>query len=148
MTSIDHRHIDEGFVRPEPSIGPRTEAFWTSGADGVLRIARCEDCATWLHPPRPVCPSCRSMAIAPVAVSGRGTVHASTINRYQWSPLLDAPYVIAEVDLDDAPGVRLLTSIVECDIDAVAIGMAVEVCFARAGDAWIPLFRPATGASR
>ena len=141
---IDHRIVDEGFVRPEPPLSERTEAFWTSGADGILRISRCEDCATFVHPPRPMCPACRSMAVSPAAVSGRGTIHSSTVNRHAWSATIAPPYAIAQVDLDDAPGVRLMSGIVDCDPDDVAIGMAVEVCFARSGDTWIPLFRPVT----
>ena len=138
--------IDEGFVRPEPTLTARTSAFWTSGADGVLRIARCDDCGTWMHPPHPVCRTCHSKSITPTAVTGDGTVHSWTINRYQWSSTIEPPYAIVEVDLDDAEGVRLMSALVACELDAVAIGLPVEVCFARSGDAWIPLFRPRLGA--
>ena len=58
---------------------------------------------------------------------------------------MPVPYVVAEVELVEQRGLRLVTNIVECDLDAVAIGMPVVVCFARAGDAHIPLFRPAHG---
>ena len=140
--------VDEGFVRPEPALTPRTTEYWTSGADGTLRIARCDNCERWMHPPRPICARCRSTSITPTPVIGTGQVYSFTINRYEWSPAIIAPYAIAEVELDDVPEVRLLTSIVGCSVDVVCIGMRVEVCFARSGDAWIPLFRPATGATR
>ena len=61
-------------TRPLPELTPATEWFWTSGADGVLRIQGCRDCGTLVHPPVPICPACRSRAWAPVAVSGRATV--------------------------------------------------------------------------
>jgi uncharacterized protein len=58
---------------------------------------------------------------------------------------MPVPYVVAEVELAEQRGLRLVTNIVGCDVDAVAIGMPVVVCFARAGDAHIPLFRPTRG---
>lgn len=71
---------------------------------------------------------------------GRGTVWSYTINRYPWSPGLEPPYVIALVELEEQPGLRVLSTLVDCD--AVEIGMSVRVRFERAGDAWIPVFAP------
>jgi uncharacterized OB-fold protein len=53
------------------------------------------------------------------------------------------PYVVAEVELAEQPGLRLLTNLVDCGPGSVRVGMDVTVCFARAGQASIPLFRPA-----
>ena len=126
--------------RPAPVITDRTEAFWTGGAVGELRIQRCQTCGWWLHPPRPLCPKCTGRDIQPEVSSGRGTVWSFTINRYQWAPGLVPPYVLAEVELDDQPGLRLLTAIVDCD--DVVIDMPVHVRFEQAGDAWVPVFAP------
>lgn len=128
--------------RPEPPLSERTAEYWQSGADGVLRVARCGSCGTYLHPPRPVCPHCHGADIAFAPVSGKGTVHSFTVNRYQWTPALEPPYVLAEIELAEQPGLRLLTSVVGCPVDAVHIGMPVSVLFEPAGDAWIPVFRP------
>jgi len=87
-----------------------------------------------------MCPRCQSRDVAPEVVSGRGTVFSFTVNRYQWTPLLEPPYVLAEVELDEQPGLRLLTSIVDCD--DVSIGMPVHVRFEPAGEAWVPVFAP------
>lgn len=132
----------EPFVRVEPPLTERTRAFWTSGADGVLRIARCGSCGRYQHPPRPVCSRCWSRAISPEPVSGRATVWTWTVNRYQWQAAMAPPYVVAEVELAEQRGLRLLTNIVDCAVDEVRIGLDVEVCFARSGEASIPLFRP------
>ena len=43
-------------VRPLPELTPATEWFWTSGADGHLRIQGCTACATLVHPPVPDLP--------------------------------------------------------------------------------------------
>jgi uncharacterized OB-fold protein len=131
--------------RPAPVITDITAPFWRGGAAGELRILRCQACRRWLHPPLPMCPSCHSRAVQAEPVSGRGTVWSYTVNRYRWAPGIEPPYVLAEVELDEQPRLRLLTAIVDVDPDAepsqVSIGMPVEVCFEASGDAWIPLFR-------
>jgi uncharacterized OB-fold protein len=124
--------------RPAPAITERTEAFWTGGAVGELRIQRCQTCGWWLHPPRPMCPKCQGRELEPEVASGRGIVWSFTINRYQWAPNLEPPYVLAEVELEEQLGLRLLTAIVDCD--HVTIGMPVHARFEAAGDAWVPVF--------
>jgi acetyl-CoA acetyltransferase/uncharacterized OB-fold protein len=131
--------------RPLPELTPATEWFWTSGQDGVLRIQGCADCGLLVHPPVPICPSCRSRASAPVAVSGRGTVVGVTVNAHPWHPALPPPYVIANVALEEDAGVRLTTNVVGCEPDAVHIGQEVGVRFEHHGDVWLPLFEPTGG---
>ena len=125
-------------LRPEPTIDERSVAFWTGGADGQLRLARCRTCGHWMHPPKPVCPSCRGRDIGREAVSGSGTVWSLTINRYAWAPGMEPPYVIAEIELAEQLGLRLISTVV--GTDDVRIGMPVHVQFERVGDAWIPVF--------
>jgi uncharacterized protein len=126
--------------RPAPTVTELTSAFWTGGGIGELRIQRCQACGLWLHPPRPLCRRCLSPDLAPEVASGRGTVWSFTISRYQLARSLEPPYVLAEVELEEQPGLRLLTAIVECE--DVRIGMPVQVRFEPAGDAWVPVFAP------
>jgi uncharacterized protein len=134
--------VTEDFVRVLPKITERNEYFWQSGADGVLRLLRCQSCGTYLHPPSAACWSCRSMDLAPEAVSGRGAVYAYTINHYRWLPDMEPPYIVAEVQLVEQEGLRLMTNIIECAFDDVRTGMEVQVVFARHDDVYVPLFRP------
>jgi uncharacterized OB-fold protein len=131
-----------GTGRPEPVVTERSAAFWTGGAQGELRIARCQHCGWYAHPPLPVCPRCRRMEIRAEPVSGMGTVWSSTVNRYRFNPSIEPPYVVALVELVEQPGLRLLTNVVGCDPDDVRIGMPVHVVFERAGDAFVPVFTP------
>ena len=131
-------------LRPLPELTPATEWFWTSGADGVLRIQGCDDCGQLVHPPTPICPSCRSRSSKPVAVSGRGTVVGYTVNAHQWHPDFEPPYVIANVALAEDPSVHLTTNIVGGAASDVAIGQEVSVRFEQYEDVWLPLFE-ATG---
>jgi acetyl-CoA acetyltransferase/uncharacterized OB-fold protein len=127
-------------MRPLPELTPANEWFWTSGADGTLRIQGCADCGQLVHPPVPICPSCRSRSSKPTAVSGRGTIVGYTVNAHPWLPGFDPPYVIANVALAEDPGVHLTTNIVGCDPTEVAIGQEVTVRFEQQEDVWLPLF--------
>jgi uncharacterized OB-fold protein len=134
--------IVESFPRVLPKITGRNAHFWQGGADGVLRLLRCRTCRRYLHPPTPVCPSCRSMLLAPEGLSGRGVVYAFTVNHYRWLPDMEPPYVVALVELVEQDDLRLLTNVVGCPVDEVRTGMEVEVVFARNEDVYVPLFRP------
>ena len=125
---------------PIPQITDDNGAFWTGGRDGELLIVRCTSCGYWIHPPSPRCPKCLGNAVEPQAVSGRGTVYSYTINRQAWVPGLEVPFVIAMVQLDEQPGLRLMTNIVDCPTEEVEIDMPVEVAFVERGEAFIPVF--------
>src|SRR5262245_20118164 len=129
-------------MRPLPQLTPFNDWFWTSGADGMLRIQRCNDCHKLVHPPVPICPECRSRSWAPSVVSGRATVVGFTVNSQQWLPGFEPPYVIANVALAEDPMVRLTTNLVDCAPDDVHIGQNVAVRFEQHEDVWLPLFAP------
>jgi uncharacterized protein len=128
--------------QPLPEVTDDTAAFWEGGADGALCIHRCNVCATWFHPPAPVCPACLSVDVGPQATSGRATVQGFSVNVQQWAPDMLVPYVVAVVSVDDAPGVQLTTRLVEVEPEAVRLGMPVEVEFLEVEDVFLPLFRP------
>jgi uncharacterized OB-fold protein len=127
-------------MRKLPALTPDTAPFWHGGARGLLQICYCDDCRRFFHPPTPICPNCSSFDVAPRAVSGRGRVVTFTINRHAWKPELTQPYVVAIVELVEQANLRLLSNIVGCDPEAVAIGMPVSVTFAQFEDIWIPMF--------
>ena len=133
--------------RPLPVLTDENEFFWTSGKDGTLRIQECRDCAALIHPPAPICRYCRSYNMGVRAVSGRAALAGFTINHRFSLPDLPAPYVVAQVAIAEDPRVRLTTNIVECEPDQLQLGQPVEVVFEQAEDVWLPLFRPAEGAT-
>lgn len=106
-------------------------------------IHRCGACQRFFHPPAPICPSCGSLDVAPQATSGRGRIATYTINLQAWKPELAAPYVVAIVELDDQPGLRLLSNVVGLPPDQVRISMPVQVTFEQHEDVWLPLFKKA-----
>jgi acetyl-CoA acetyltransferase/uncharacterized OB-fold protein len=136
--------LSEAPGRPLPQITLENEYFWTSGADGLLRLQECQSCEALIHPPAPICRYCRSHDIGVRAVSGKGTLSAFTVNHRFGFPDLPPPYVIAQVAIAEDPRVRLTTNVVDCDPDDLKLGQPVEVVFQQLADVWLPLFRPST----
>lgn len=136
-------------ARKLPALTPDTAPFWQGGARGVLNIHRCAACTRWFHPPAPICPRCGSFEVGAQPVSGRGKVLTFTVNHQPWTPELKDPYVVAIVELAEQADLRVLSNVVDCAVDRVAIDMPVQVRFEQHEDVWLPLFSPAhRGASQ
>jgi acetyl-CoA acetyltransferase len=75
-------------------------------------------------------------------VSGYATLIGFTVNHRFSLPGLPAPYVVAQVAIEEDPRVRLTTNAVECDPGRLELGMRMEVVFEQLADVWLPLFRP------
>lgn len=129
--------------RPVPVPTADDRAFWEGGAVGELRIHRCDDCTRWHHPPAPVCRWCRSRSVRPTPVAGMGTVYTFTVNHQRWFTSMPPPYVVAVVELDEQPDLRVTANVEGCPPDAVHIGQRVAVRFTELGDGtWLPAFVP------
>lgn len=127
-----------------PELEPDTSFYWTSGADGRLRIQRCDDCGRYQQPPWPRCTACASEAVTPTVVSGRGRIASYTINYEPWMPGLKVPFVFAAVELEEQAELFVFTNIL-APIDAVRIGMEVAVSFELHEDVYLPMFVPVAG---
>ena len=95
-----------------------------------------------MHPPQPICPECLGKELVPHAVSGRARVLTYTLNHHPWVPSPDHPYCIAIVEIEEQPGVRLMTNVVNCPAESVHVDMPVQVVFEQHDDVWFPLFEP------
>jgi uncharacterized OB-fold protein len=131
-------------IRVLPRLDELNTFFWISGAEGVLRFLRCDTCRRYVHPPSPLCPYCLRGEPSPEPVSGRATLHSFTVNHQPWIPG-DGPYVVGLVTIAEQDDVRLMTNVVDCPVDELRVGMALEVSFEQHDDVWLPLFRPAGG---
>jgi uncharacterized protein len=119
----------------DPVAGP----FWEGTAQGELRYQTCAACGRLRHPPRPMCPFCRSLDSTWVVAGGGGTIWSFVIAH---PPLLPdyaelAPYNVAVVALDEDPTLRMLGHVVrsadgpigELGPDDLEIGAPVRVAF-------------------
>lgn len=125
-----------------PEVTPDSREFWTGGLENELRINRCQACRQWIHPPVGACWKCRSRDVRPEVASGLARVAAYSINHHPWFPAFPPPYAVAMVELEEQEGLRLTTCLVDVDVDAVEVGMPVEVVFDQQGDVALPMFRP------
>ena len=132
--------------KPLPQVTPLTEPFWKAATEKRLVIQRCRRCGEYVWCPRPACVECGGDQLEWTPVGGRGTVTSFTIIRQVAGRggrgfEKDIPYVVAWIDLEEGP--RLVSNVVECPIERVAIGMPVEVVFEEAGPGiFLPKFRP------
>lgn len=113
---------------PPPVVTPTTARFWAATTQGRFELQRCESCDLVIWFPRARCPRCWTTDLAHFDASGLGTVYSHTIIRKVGNDYRDStPFVVAYVELDEGP--RVLTNIVDCDVDDVKVGMRVQVVF-------------------
>lgn len=133
------------YDKPLPAPDPVTKPFWDGLKARELKIQQCTACEGAIFYPRVMCPSCGSRSLRWITASGRGTLYAFTI-AHRGVPATfkaSAPYVVAMIELEE--GARLMTNLVEVEptLEAVKIGMPVEVVFEDATDTTtLAKFRP------
>jgi len=103
------------------------------GDKGYLIASKCKDCGECFHPQREVCLNCYSTNLEEVALSRKGKVWTYTIARqtYPGAPLT-TPFIVAQVELPEH--VTVMSNITDCALDAVKIGMDVELYFWKVRD--------------
>jgi uncharacterized OB-fold protein len=122
-----------GQTKPVPVPDPGSEGFWAAAASHVLAIQRCTNCGWYAYPPNIVCSNCLSpepsFRFEPVC--GRGRVTTWTVVHHAFLPAFaaDVPYVVAEVELEEQEGLRMVARLVDVRPGDLTIGMPVEVVF-------------------
>jgi uncharacterized OB-fold protein len=131
-------------TRSAPVPDQASAFYWAGAARGQLLVQRCTSCRSFQYPPTVVCEHCQSRELTVEQVSGRGTLYARTVLHQAFLPEFaeEVPFTLALVDLDDAPGARLLTNLVQADPHTVAAGDPVEVVFESHEGFTLPQFRP------
>jgi uncharacterized OB-fold protein len=121
----------------QPPVNPENAPYFEAAARGKLMLKYCEACKAFHFYPRTLCPFCFSDRTQWREATGRGTVYSYSVMR-RGGP---APYAIAYVKLEE--GVTVLTNLVDCDLEAIRIGVAVHTVFKAAeGGFSIPMFTP------
>jgi uncharacterized protein len=120
-------------TRPVPVPDERSAPFWAAAAEHRLEISRCSACSAYSHPPDVVCPHCGSTTPEFVfsPVSGAGTVRSWTIMRQSFLPGFDddVPFVLVDVELDEATELRVIGRLVDGPEATLTIGARVAVAF-------------------
>ncbi len=110
-----------------PMVEPESEPYWAALRDGKLLLKLCASCGKHHSYPRPFCPHCWSDDVSWVEAGGGATLYThSVVYRNDLPPFgPQVPYIAAVVDLDEGP--RMMTRIVNCEADQLAIGMRLQV---------------------
>lgn len=129
-------------LRALPRPDHASRHYWQSAADGTLVLQRCTQCDQFQFYPRSLSAACAGDTEW-VTASGRGTLYTYTVIRQNrseaFAPL--SPYAVGIVQLDE--GVRMMSNIVDCDIEALRVDMPLEVVILRAADdVGLPFWRP------
>lgn len=127
---------------PSPVVNTDSKTYWEATSEGRLLLTRCNSCGEAIWYPRPICPFCHSVDTKWEQVSGRGHIYSFAIVRRGVGEYAKAaPYVLAYVELVEGP--RMMTNVVDCDLDGIAIDQEVEVVFHKtSGEYALPRFRP------
>jgi uncharacterized protein len=130
---------------PQPIPDEDSLGFWQALSTGQLAVCRCQDCLRWLQPPLERCPACWG-ATKFEPVTGTGVLY-SFIVVYQ--PAIPGyrdklPYVVALVELDEQPGLRLPGRLLDVEPADAKIGQRVEASVEPlpGGDFHVAVFRP------
>jgi uncharacterized OB-fold protein len=131
------------FPYPIPEYG--AEAYWAACNDGRLVMQRCTACSKFRWHPAPLCTHCGDDAFTWAPLSGRGKISTWTVITHPVHPAAVArvPYVVVEVELEEQAGLRILSNLVGCDIEAIDFDQEVEVTFeTHPTGQKLPVFRP------
>jgi hypothetical protein len=113
-----------------------SKAFFEAARAGRFTIPVCTACGKAHWYPRAICPFCASDKVEWRPASGKGTIYTFSVMRR-----VKEPYAIAHVTLAEGP--TMLTNIVDCDFDKLAIGQPVAVVFQDTDNGPpVPMFRP------
>ena len=130
--------------RPVPAPDDVTRFYWQAAADHRLVLQRCRACHKMQYPPEICCAHCQAEEFDAADTTGRGVIYSySVVDRPLHAGFVEAlPYVVALVELDDQPGLRILTNLVDVpEGTRLSCGMPVEVTFEDRGSVTLPQFR-------
>jgi uncharacterized protein len=131
---------------PQPLPDLDTEGFWQATARGEIALGRCQKCRTWQHPPTERCIHCAGpMAFEPI--SGNGTVYSYIIANRASVPGFAVPYVVAVIELDEQPGLKMVGRLAGVEPGEAKIGQRVSTTVVPlpGGDYRIPQFTVVEG---
>jgi uncharacterized OB-fold protein len=121
-----------------------SQPFWDAAAEHRLTMPRCAACGTFRWPAGPFCPKCHSQQVEWVP-PGQARIYSFTILPVPGDEATLRVRIPALVTFDDAPGVRLVSALIDAPPDAVAIDAPVEIEWRAAANATVPLFRLTRG---
>lgn len=134
------------YIKPLPGLEGLTGQFYEYCRQQTLHFQRCSACGTFRHVPREMCAECNSFDWEWAKSSGKGKIFTwVVVNRALHPAFYDpspdaAPMAPVVVEMEE--GVRIVSNMVNCPPEQLAIDMPVEVVFEAVTDeVTLPRFR-------
>lgn len=117
--------------RVAPRHFPFSEPYWEGTRERKLKLQYCLGTGRYQFYPRPVSIFTGTRDIEWREVSGGGTIFSYLVEHVARPPFVGhTPYLVVTVTLDE--GVNIISNLIGCPVDEVAIGMRVRAT-------WTPL---------
>lgn len=132
---LERPFFPEGMSEPDPA-DPISGGFWAAAAEGRLVVQQCEACGQTQYPPELNCHVCYGFALGWREVAGTGAVWSWVGVAHPAHPALRefGPYVVALIELDDLPEIKLMGAVVDAEAATLRIGDRVRVVFERTAE--------------
>jgi uncharacterized OB-fold protein len=141
--------IVDAMAKPVPLPDELSSGFWEAAARRELVVQQCGNCGWFAYPPGLACVNCH---IDPPdfdweTVSGAGRLKTWTVMRDSFLPGFagDVPYVVADVELAEQPGLRMVARLDGVEPEDLELGLALRVDYGDIGGGrLVPYFVLAT----
>jgi hypothetical protein len=118
-------------AKPQANPGSLSLPYWQAARKGRLMVQQCAECLRLRHYPTLLCPSCHSLKVNWVELTGLGRIHSWTITHHSFHPAFNDQLPLALVTVDMDEGVRTLGRWLGSQL---TIGHRVKARFAIDGD--------------
>jgi uncharacterized OB-fold protein len=116
-------------ARPTAVLRGEEQLFYDHARRHELVFHRCRECSTPIFYLRTICPACGSESLVIEHSSGRGIIYSFTTQYRAAHPFFsaDLPTTLVLIDMDE--GYRMFADLIDCPVDRVQVGLAVETVF-------------------
>ena len=119
------------YEKPIPLKTLDNHPYWDAADHHELAIQSCNDCQKAIHPPGPACPNCGSQNMEWINYGGdiTGEIYSYVMTYVPMLPGFqhDLPTIIAQVSVDQVPGIQSTANIINAKPEEIAIGEAVKM---------------------
>ncbi len=119
------------FPYPTPEYG--AEPYWQEANEERLVMQKCDACHKFRWTPSPLCTFCGDDGYTWEQLSGKGKIVTWTVITHPIHPAAvdKVPYVVVIVELNEQPGLRMISNLIDVDHDQIDFDAPVEVMFER-----------------
>ena len=133
---LDAPFFPDGMTTPDPEC-PINDGYFAAAAEGRLVVQSCPECGVRQYPPELNCYDCYSFDLDWETAAGTGTIWSWVEVVHPAHPALRefGPYIVALIELDDMPEIKLVGTVVEAPLGGqMQVGARVRVVFERTAD--------------